>query len=52
VDPYCGATHPCYKGYKSKKSYTSCRSCALCYEENYDIKSKGIQEIVFKNVGG
>jgi hypothetical protein len=38
------------------KSYTSCRSCALCYDEYYDIKvlkiSKGIQEILFKNVGG
>jgi hypothetical protein len=40
MDPYCGAMRPYCKSYKS------CRNCALCYDENYNIKiSESIQEI-------
>jgi hypothetical protein len=45
MDPYSALTRPYYKSYKSW------RSCALCYDENYNIKIlKDIEEIVIWKV--
>jgi hypothetical protein len=45
MDPYLGTTHPYYKSYKSCKSY------ALCYDENYNITIiKNIRNIYKKFV--